>query len=494
MSETPANDRESRALEALGDLRTCLRYAADLDNVQTVEGADPYHEIGALYELSLKDEAPPVLVFDGIKGFPKGYRVVVNVRSSKVFDSGATGLELVQSYRKHRRKTSKPIPPTIVTTGPVLENVREGAAIDACAFPAPKWHEQDGGHYIGTECLVITKDPDSDWVNIGTYRVMVHDDKTLIAFIEHGKHGDVIRRKYWERGQPCPMVISVGQAPVLGAVAASTPGPGQSEYDVAGSRLGKPIEVITGKHTGIPFPAHAEIVFEGFSPPPSEVSAPEGPFGEWPGYYASNSRPEPVVQIKAVYHRNDPIIVGAPPMKPTLPGFWYGTGGSSHFRAAALWDELEAAGVPGVTGVWKLPGAGPRFINVVSIKQLHPGHAKMAGLVALGCGSNAYLGRAVIVVDDDINITKPAEVMWAVATRWDPKTATDIIDGCWTGYIDPRLPADKRDAGDMTNSRIIIYATRPYHWKDEFPKVNTVSREYADAVRAKWKGMLRFLG
>jgi 4-hydroxy-3-polyprenylbenzoate decarboxylase len=281
---------------------------------------------------------------------------------------------------------------------------------------------------------------------------------------------------------------------VLGAVAASTPGSGQSEYDVAGSRLGKPIEVIAGKHTGIPFPAHAEIVFEGFSPPPSEASAPEGPFGEWPGYYASNSRPEPIVQLKAVYHRNDPIIVGAPPMKPTLPGFWYGTGGSSHFRAAALWDELEAAGVPGVTGVWKIPGAGPRFINVVSIKQLHPGHAKMAGLVALGCGSNAYLGRAVIVVDDDIDITKPAEVMWAVATRWDPKTATDIIDGCWTGYIDPRLSADKRDASDMTNSRIIIYATRPYHWKDAFPKVNTVSRAYADEVRAKWKGKLKFLG
>jgi 4-hydroxy-3-polyprenylbenzoate decarboxylase len=118
----------------------------------------------------------------------------------------------------------------------------------------------------------------------------------------------------------------------------------------------------------------------------------------------------------------------------------------------------------------------------------------MAGLVALGCGSNAYLGRAVIVVDDDIDITKPAEVMWAVATRWDPKTATDIIDGCWTGYIDPRLSADKRDAGDMTNSRMIIYATRPYHWKDEFPKVNTVSREYADKVRGKWKGKLRFLG
>ena len=490
---TLVNDPEFRRLAALGDLRQCLAFAEEIGDVQKIDGADPHLEIGALYELSLEREFPPVLVFDNIKGYPKGWRVAVNVRSSKVFDVGAKGLDLVQNYRKHRRANSEPIPPTLVATGPVLENIFERDAIDAFAFPAPQWHEGDGGRYIGTECLVVTKDPDTDWVNCGTYRVMIHDKNTLVVFIEHGKHGDVIRRKYWERGMPCPMVVSVGQAPVLGAVAASTPGPGMSEFTVAGSRLGRPIELINGKHTGIPFPADSEIVFEGFMPPPDEKAVTEGPFGEWPGYYASNSRPEPALDIKAVYHRNDPIIVGAPPMRPTLPGFWYGTGGSSHFRAAALWDELEAAGVPGVTGVWKMPGAGPRFINVIAIKQLHPGHAKMAGLVALGSGSNAYLGRAVIVVDDDIDITDPAEVMWAVATRWDPKTQTDIIDGCWTGYIDPMLTAAKRETGDMTNSRAIIYAVRPYHWKDQFPKVNSVSREYAAEIEKKWKNLLGFL-
>jgi 4-hydroxy-3-polyprenylbenzoate decarboxylase len=83
--------------------------------------------------------------------------------------------------------------------------------------------------------------------------------------------------------------------------------------------------------------------------------------------------------------------------------------------------------------------------------------------------------------------------MWAMATRWDPKTQTDIIDGCYTGYIDPRLPADKRESGDITTSRMIVYAVRPYHWKDQFPKVNTVSREYAEEVRKKWQDKLEFL-
>ena len=81
----------------------------------------------------------------------------------------------------------------------------------------------------------------------------------------------------------------------------------------------------------------------------------EGPFGEWPGYYASTSRPEPVLQVKAIYHRDDPIMAASPPSTPTYPGTFYGTAGSGLFKAAALWDDLEAAGVPGIKGVWKGP-------------------------------------------------------------------------------------------------------------------------------------------
>jgi UbiD family decarboxylase len=490
---TVASNQEAMRLAALGDLRKCIELSAEIGNLQIVEGADPELELGALYELSLEEEQPPVILFRNIKGYPPDYRIVVNTRASRVFDTGRGGLDLVRSYRGGRRQRAAPLPPVVVEDGPVLEVVREGEAIDVEAFPAPRWHAADGGRYIGTECLVITKDPDSDWVNLGTYRVEVHGRRTLIVFIEPGKHGDMIRRKYWQRGEPCPMVVCVGQAPVLGAAAASTPGPGISEYAVAGGRLGEGIKVIKGRHTGIPFPAEAELVFEGAMRPPEELSAPEGPFGEWPGYYASNARPEPLLEVRAIYHRKDPIIVGAPPMKPTLPGFWYGTGGSSHMRSATLWDELEAAGVPGVTGVWKLPGGGPRFITVVAIDQLHAGHAKMAGLVAAGSGSNAYLGRILIIVDSDIDITKPAEVMWAIATRWDPKSQTDIIDGCWTGYIDPLLSPAKRETHDMTNSRIIIYAVRPFHWKYRFPAVNAVDPAYAEEVRRKWEGKLRFL-
>jgi UbiD family decarboxylase len=480
---------EAQVSAAEGDLREFLRLAEETGELVTIEGADPHLEIGALYELSLEDEHPPVLLFDRIKGYPPGHRVLMNVRTSRIFNEDE-GLDAVRAYRERRRQggTPRPIPPQEVETGPVCQNILVGDKVNIRQFPTMKWHEGDGGEYIGTECLIITKDPDSEWVNVGTYRVQVQDEKTVTVFIEPGKHGDVIRQKYWARGEACPMLISVGQAPILGKLAGTSSKQGESELATAGGQLGEPVRIVQGQITGLPIPADAEIVFEGLMPPREVESRPEGPFGEWPGYYASNSRPEPVMHVQAIYHRDEPIMVGMPPARPTLPGRQGNVAAS-----AQIWDALEAAGVPEVKGVWKLQGGGSRFITVVAINQQHAGHAKMAGLVATGCGPAAYLGRMTIVVDDDIDITNPVEVLWAMATRWDPKTQTDIIDGCWTGHIDPVLDPAKREAGDITNSRIIIYAVKPYSWRDKFPAVNAVPKSYAEQVRERWRDKLEFL-
>jgi 4-hydroxy-3-polyprenylbenzoate decarboxylase len=481
-----SNDRRAAAI---GDLREFLRAAEAEGELQVIDGADPNLEMGAIFELSLNKLFPPVLLFRNMKNCDPSARIVMNVRGSH-FMVGDLDLAAVQRLRQRQKKGAPkaPIPPEWVDNGPIYENVLTGDEVDVFKFPAPVWHEDDGGPYLGTECIVLTKDPDSDWINVGTYRTEMHDKTTVTVFMEPGKHGNVIRHKYWERGQACPMVVCFGQAPVLGGVARVAYPPGVSELSIAGAQIGRPIRVVRSKLAGLPIPADAEVAFEGVVPPPSEETREEGPFGEWPGYYTSGRRPEPVLRVQAIYHRNDPIIIGQPPVRPTYPGRHTHIAGS-----AAIWDALENAGVPGIEGVWKLPAGGTRFINVVAINQHHPGHAKMAGLVATGCGPAGFMGRLTIVVDDDIDITDPAEVMWAMATRWDPKTATDIIDGCWSGYLDPTIPPEKRAKNEMTNSRMIVYATRPYHWKDQFPKVNTVSRDYAERVREKWKGQLRFL-
>src|SRR4051812_48365303 len=201
---------QATRLTAIGDLRKCLEIADEIGELEVIEGGAPHLERGALYELSLQKPIPPVLLFRKIKGYPADHRVVCNVRSSRVLNDGV-GMELVQQLRKGARKNSEPIPSEVVTDGPVLENVLMDNQVDILAFPAPKWHGNDGGSYIGTECMVIAQDPDNGWVNAGTYRVSVRDNKTLSIFIEPGKHVDMIRRKWWERGQHCPMVVTVGQ-------------------------------------------------------------------------------------------------------------------------------------------------------------------------------------------------------------------------------------------------------------------------------------------
>src|SRR5581483_1279927 len=145
--------------------------------------ADPELEIGALFELSHAHRFPPVLLFEEIKGCDPAFRIAANLRNSRLM-VGDLSLDAVQAHRRRPKEKLEPIPPREVNYGPLLECMVEGDAVNVTRFPAPRWHESDGGNYIGTECMIIVRDPDSDWVNCGTYRTMVHDAKTLGVFIE----------------------------------------------------------------------------------------------------------------------------------------------------------------------------------------------------------------------------------------------------------------------------------------------------------------------
>ena len=337
---------------------------------------------------------------------------------------------------------------------------------------------------MGTGHVVIMKDPDEGYINVGVQRVMVHDEKTLGLYISPGKHNDIIRNKYHSRGLSCPIVMGFGPDPVLYMSAAAHVPWGVSELEWAGGLRGEPIEVIKGKITGLPLPANDEIVIEGESPPPEVESRLEGPFGEWTGYYASGARNEPVVKVKAIYHRNNPILAAVHHMRPPFNVFSIPV-----YSISAIWDDLEAAGLSGIKGVWQLE-AGYRYLIVVSIKQEHPGHAKQVGLVAAGGRGGGYNGRFIIVVDDDIDPTETNQVLWAIATRCDPETSIDIIRECWATGLDPVLSPEKRERKDFTHSIAIVNACKPYYWKDKFPKVCRSSTETRAKVIEKWKEKL----
>jgi UbiD family decarboxylase len=234
------SEEERERIEALSDLRRFVDILEARGELEHISGVDPHLEMGALYELSLRDKYPPALMFDDIKGCPADRRVLTNVRFSRIF-VGQLDIDAVIRHRAAGKWEEKPLSPEEVDTGPLFENVIVGDDVNIYEFPAVKWHDLDGGPYIGTECVVINKDPDSDWVNLGTYRTQMQDPKTLTVFIEPGKHGSLIREKYWSKGLPCPMAVSVGQAPILGIVAGTSSRSGVSEYATAGGRIGKPI-------------------------------------------------------------------------------------------------------------------------------------------------------------------------------------------------------------------------------------------------------------
>ena len=160
-------------------------------------------------------------------------------------------------------KEHKPIPPKTVRNGAVFENVDRDDEVDLLKFPVPFLHEKDGGRYMGTDDLVIMRDPDGGWINCATYRCMVQDKNHVAIYISPGKQGRQIREKYYAAGKPCPVLISCGHDPLLFLAGGNELRYGLSEYDYAGGHRGEPYEVVPSEIHGLPMPAHAEIVLEG---------------------------------------------------------------------------------------------------------------------------------------------------------------------------------------------------------------------------------------
>ncbi len=468
------------------DLREFMDKVTEIDRCRVIEGADWDLEIGAITELQCEVPDSPMLVFDSIPGYPRGYRVVSNVLNTPTrialalgLPLDARGIALVRAIRA-RLKGVKLVPPVEVATGPVMENVHTGDDVNILEFPVPRWYELDGGRSIVTGGMVVLRDPDEGWVNLGCYRVQVFDGSTATVHIVDGHHGALIRRKYWERGLTVPAAIVCGQDPLLWYSSTTSAVPWKvSEYDYAGGLRNQPVEVVSGVATGLPIPATAEIVLEGEIGLPGGEARLEGPMGEWAGYVAGDSRPEPVFKAKTVLHRNDPIIFGAP----VNVGPFDLYNGSFLISAAALWDRLDAQ-LPGIQGVWISAEGRGSLLTIVSIRQMYPGHAKLVGMTA----ASGYdrINRYVIVVDEDIDPSNIGEVQWAIATRCDPATSIDIIDGCWGMRSDPLLSPEKRARGEITSSRAIIYACKPYHWKDQFSPSLRSRPELLRHVREKF--------
>ncbi|MFI6344038.1 UbiD family decarboxylase [Streptomyces sp. NPDC050560] len=479
------------SLDDIDDLRGWLALADKLGEVRTLTGAHWDKEIGAASEVNYKRQAPPALLFDDIVGYRTGQRVLTasmgNARRLGMTLRLGTDLDdraLVEALRSKPGEwaaNAHRFPVREVTEGPVRQNVLRDDDANLLAFPVPKWHEGDGGRYIGTGCAVFTTDPDTGVLNAGAYRMQVQGDGRAASInIEAGKHGAAHVRKWFAREGRAPVTASLGHDPLLLVVAGTEVPSGVSELEYAGAVLGRPVDVIPGELTGLPVPATAELAVEGWLYPDRRED--EGPFGEWTGYYSGGTEPVLTLDIQRIYHRDDPIQLGAPPGKPPHDYSYM----RSVMKSAMIQDALIATGLPGVEAVWAHEAGGGRQLLTVAIHQQYPGHARQAGYLTSQLPAAAYMNKFVIVVDADVDPRSLDEVVWAMCTRTDPADDIETLRQTWGSRVDPL----KEAGAPPFNTRAVIDACRPWSRLEQFPKVAEASRELLDHVTRRWPDVL----
>jgi UbiD family decarboxylase len=348
--------------------------------------------------------------------------------------------------------------------------------IDITKFPAPKTFPLDGGRYIGTAAVTITRDPETGYLNLGTYRNMILDKDKVGFYVSPGKDALLHREKWWKQGKPCEVALVYGMDPLLYAVGSQSFPKNISEYDCAGGMRGQGIDVIQGEVTDLLLPAHAEIILEGVSYPGKTML--EGPFAEFAGYYARPGEETPFIEVKCVHHRNDPILTIAPMSD-------HNSGNATMqclSRSAKIWDDLEAIGVPGIKGVFSHPMAVFGLV-VVSIEQLYPGHSSQVAALAAQCTGGAYYTKWIIVVDEDVDPSDLKEVFWAMSTRCNPADDIDILRNTWSTYLDPtRNPPEERPYG----SKALINACREHKYLKTFSKTTRLNEDVYRKVCEEW--------
>ncbi len=473
--------------EPLLSLRTFLDGIKARGELTVVNGAHWDLELGAIAEISYKIPNAKALLFDHIQGYRAGLRVLTGSTTS----SGRLGrtlnlgedlndLELVAAIRGKPSRwgaDSEKFRIKEVDVAPFLENRFGRGRIDLLSFPVPRWHEHDGGRYIGTGCFVVTSDPETGQYNGGSYRMQVQDEGGSVTLAAvPGKHGAQHIERWFQKEGRAPVAVSFGHDPLLIVVGGTEVPSGIFELDYAGAILGASVPVVRGPVTGLPIPAGAEIVIEGWLTP--DNTREEGPFGEWTGYYSGDRRPCLAIDIEALYYRNDPILLGAPPSRPPHDYSYMRT----MLKSAMIQDELAAIGVAGVKGAWAHEAGGGRLFIAVSIEQRFAGHARQVGLLASQCPAAAYMNRFVVVVDEDIDPSDLEQVIWVMSTRCDPATDFEISHRTWGSKLDPMLGL----GSPPYNSRVVIDACRPFERKAAFPLVAESSPEFLAEVYKKW--------
>lgn len=422
----------------------------------------------------------PAPFLQKIKDYPDGFKILgtplgtlSRIALAMDLDAETHPRTIIEQYLKKR---AKPIRPVLVNKGSCKENIFTGDKIDLFNLPIPMIHQGDGHRYIGTFHLVIVKDLNSDWVNWSMQRVAVHDKNSLGLLPLPSSHcGMIYYQGYEPRNKPMEIAIAIGTEPVSSFLAATPVPYGISEADIAGAIRGEPMELVKCETIGLSVPATSEIVIEGEILPYERRD--EGPFGEYTGYMATYRSPKPVIHVKAITFRNNPILTmtceGVPCTDShTIIGIT---------KAAEFLEALRAQGMP-VTGVW-VPIESCDMLAVVATKVPF---ANIAGEIAnIVWSTRAGRGTPfVIVVDDDVDPFNLGEVVHALTTKCHPYRGIVRAEHAVCNQLMPW--ASRYEHDHLLGGRAYFDCTWPKTWAAaDTPKKSSLATLYPPEIQQK---------
>jgi len=262
-------------------------------------------------------------------------------------------------------------------------------------------------------------------------------------------HGGEFLRRAERQGRPVEIAIGIGVHPAVGIASQNREAMGSDDYGLAGALLGQPLRVVQGAFVSFPVPADAEIVIEGIVPP--GVRKLEGPFAEYPSTYGPR-REAPVVEVRAITHRRDAIYQDLNSAQQEHLALWIVPG-----REASLFSKVLAV-FPTLKAV-HIPFSGAGYHAYLAIEKVRDGDGKNVILSAMGADP---LLKHVVAVDEDIDIFRESDVLWAVATRVQADQSLFTIPGGRTSPLDPSsYGLTKPYSGEGLVTKMGIDATRP---------------------------------
>jgi 4-hydroxy-3-polyprenylbenzoate decarboxylase len=323
--------------------------------------------------------------------------------------------------------------PRTVSDAPCREVVREGPEVDLGTLPVQTCWPGDAGPLI-TWGLTVTRGPNRSRQNLGIYRQQViARNKVILRWLaQRGGALDYRDHCLARPGEPFPVAVALGADPatMLGAV---TPVPDAlSEYQFAGLLRGSKTELVKCLGHDLQVPAAAEIVLEGWVHPGE--TALEGPFGDHTGYYNEQER-FPVFTIERMTSRRDPIYhstyTGKPPDEPAVLGL----------ALNEVFVPLLVRQFPEIADFYLPPEGCSYRVACVSLRKQYPGHARRVMFGIWSFLRQFLYTKFIIVTDADVNVRDWKEVVWALATRVDPRRDTLITEHTPIDYLDFASPA-----------------------------------------------------